>query len=81
MTKFRQKLVVVDAIQWYKGIEIPHLENLIDPWGQNVDHCRVLQTTNGRCVVSEGDWIITGPKGAKQVCSPGMFDNTYEPLE
>jgi hypothetical protein len=81
MSKFRTKFVTIDAIQWYQGIEVEGLEEWVDLWGQSFDYIKLMHTTNGPTPVREGDWIVTGPKGAKQVCSPDIFVKTYEPVE
>lgn len=37
-----------------------------------------IDTLEGGHVVCPGDWIITGIKGERYPCKPGIFDLTYE---
>lgn len=41
----------------------------------------VIDTMEGKHVVSPGDWIITGVRGEVYPCKPDIFEQTYEPLE
>jgi len=38
----------------------------------------VMDTSEGKHVVSPGDWIITGVKGERYPCKPDIFEATYE---
>ena len=40
-----------------------------------------IGTLEGKMLVNPGDWIITGVKGEKYPCKPGIFAATYEPVE
>ena len=39
-----------------------------------------IDTLEGGHTVCPGDWIITGMKGEKYPCKPGIFEATYEQL-
>ena len=38
-----------------------------------------IETLQGTMHASIGDWIITGIRGQKYPCKPGIFEQTYEP--
>lgn len=40
----------------------------------------VIRTLEGLHAISAGDWIITGVKGERYPCKPGIFAATYEPV-
>jgi len=74
--KFRKKPVVVEAEQWFIGKEIEGLH-----YGQDFGITHVfphIETLEGRMIVREGDWIITGINGEKYPCKPDIFEKTYE---
>ena len=75
MKKFRKKPVVIEAMQF--------IENTVDGWPSGVykDDERegfAIDTLEGKYIVSEGDWIITGIKGERYPCKPDIFELTYE---
>lgn len=41
----------------------------------------VIDTLEGKHVVSPGDWIIKGVNGEFYPCKPGIFEKTYEKVE
>lgn len=86
MSKWRKKPVVVEAEQIHIQRE----------WGGNWEsfcfapECVVRRwfrfgwwvwTLEGWVRVRDQDWIITGVKGAKSVCKPDIFKQTYERVE
>jgi hypothetical protein len=74
MPLFRKKPVVIDAMQFF--------ENTLDGWPIGVyteGGEFFIDTLEGRHIVSEGDWIITGVKGERYPCKPDIFEMTYEP--
>jgi hypothetical protein len=75
MSKFIKKPVVVDAEQWFRGNEIDGVVEL--PFTAQ-PHVGFIDTLEGRMMISEGDWIITGVEGEKYPCKPGIFKKTYE---
>ena len=74
--KFRKKPVVIDAVQWFPGIEVEGVKIMRDEhWdGEGAHIC----TLEGPLHVSPGDWIITGVKGERYPCKPDIFEATYE---
>ncbi len=71
MAKFRKRPIVVDAEQFRAADVFPE--------GERVP--TYIDTLEGRMLVSDGDWIITGVKGEKYPCKPDIFKATYEPVE
>lgn len=81
MAKFRKKPVVIEAVQfrlvdavWPDGVESP-------AEGERGFGYGYIQTLEGRMMVTDGDWIITGVKGEKYPCKPDIFAATYEAVE
>jgi len=85
MAKFRKKPVVIDAIQFLESdpesranvnYGWPKAMGDMDP--HEMDGKWWIPTLEGRHIVSEGDWIITGVKGERYPCKPDIFAATYE---
>lgn len=72
MAKYRKKPVVIEATQWFPGVEIEGVANLNSP------DVALVKTLEGDMYVKPGDWIITGVKGEKYPCKPDIFEATYE---
>lgn len=90
--KFRKRPVVIEAIQWFPGVEIAGVvmhqppDAMIGGRGGGEqrfpqDPYPVIATLEGLMRVSPGDWIITGVKGEKYPCKPDIFDATYEAVQ
>jgi hypothetical protein len=73
--KFRKKPVVIEAVQWFPGLNVDGVCNRADAPGIANPH---IHTLEGSLIVSPGDWIITGVKGEKYPCKPDIFEATYE---
>lgn len=88
---FREKPVVIEAIQWsdnhrdmfdfLTGTTNQPLTNSEDNF--YIDHSRikgglVIKTLEGEHVATLGDWIIKGAKGEFYPCEPDIFAATYE---
>lgn len=41
----------------------------------------VILTEDGWCRISDGDWVVSGPNGERQVYQSDVFEQTYEPIE
>ena len=76
MAKYRKRPVVVEAEQFFPGVE---------PWPDGVKgaagYIFWIETLEGDMDVSPGDWIITGVKGERYPCKPDIFELTYEAVE
>jgi hypothetical protein len=93
--KFRKKPVVIEAMQWFKDGDHPHvLMCWFDAWGKvrwalgdsdsiNIFGCirkPAIATLEGWHEVKVGDWIIQGVKGEFYPCKDEIFKMTYEPV-
>ena len=88
--KFRKKPVVVEAKQWHGMGDDPDVVPFVDEshlirTGERCEECNALIITHGQIKTLEGwhivcpdDWIITGVKGERYPCKPGIFMMTYE---
>ena len=83
MSKYRKKPVVIDAEQWFPGVEVEGVDDsgasrLVNNLSGNQAW---IETLEGGHVVSSGDWIITGIAGERYPCKPDIFDATYEAVQ
>ena len=86
MARYRKKPVVIEAFQWFEGMEVEgviDLAMLSEKWFGKTDMNGryAIQTLEGMMSVRNGDYIITGIKGEKYPCRPDIFEATYEPVE
>lgn len=75
MAQYRSRIVIVEATQWFNGVEHP---------GVGVDDTGPYVTTvhEQRAYLADGDWIVPEPKpGRFYPCKPDIFAAKYEPLE
>lgn len=75
--KYRKKPVVIEAVQFNGCISI-HPAIMRAP-GENQP--AYIETLEGRMIVSDGDYVITGVKGEVYPCKPDIFEMTYEVAE
>lgn len=82
MPKYRQKLAVVEAEQffpdklpWPKGVE-KHIHSIAKH-----DIGWILQAPDGGYTVFPGDWIVTDEKGDRRHCGASEFETIYELVE
>jgi hypothetical protein len=78
MAKYREKQVVIDAVQitdeWFDGDH----PNPLHPVGVIIDplvRAVVIKTLEGEMVGNVGDWLITGVKGELYPCKPDIFEH------
>jgi hypothetical protein len=72
--KFRKKPVVVEAVQWFSGVQ--HLGVFIE---QAIGQPFVITMHGQRAYLAEGDWIIAEPVPDRYYpCKPDVFNATYE---
>lgn len=82
--KYRKRPVIVDAVQWWPGVEVPGVVMRTTAIGGKghgiipVPSQPVVETLEGDMHVSPGDYIITGVKGERYPCKPDIFELTYE---
>jgi len=95
MPEFREKPVVIEAMQWDGSMESIHAicdwslsytTEDGEPWvdyvtaGETPQDVQVI-TLEGHMSVSVGDWIIKGIQDEFYPCKPGIFEATYEPVD
>ena len=76
MARFRKKSTI-EAVQFFWDGKV---EGVTYPDEYYIGGASVV-TGNGRVFLSDGDWIITGADGSKQVCKPDVFEEMYEAVE
>ena len=93
--KYRKKPVVIEAVQYIRGKEIPAVEFL---GGKPLGDCETdtaiyrmnwydqsvsikIKTLEGLMEVSDGDYIIKGVNGEFYPCKPDIFEKTYEKVD
>jgi hypothetical protein len=84
MAKYQKKPIVIEATQWFPGLEI---EGVITTKTDSPSRIHgeiafshtvsYIQTLEGKMYVNPGDYIITGVKG-DYPCKPDIFEATYE---
>lgn len=79
MASYRKKPVVIQATQWFKHGDHPAVYKLGLAYARKDQG--TIMTEEGPLLVSPGDMIITGVKGEKYPCKPGIFKMTYERVE
>lgn len=86
--KYRKKPVVIDAVQWFPGVDIEGVIPISDGVsssetadGSSWPAYATIKTLEGYMMVSPGDWIVTGVMGEKYPCKPDIFEMTYEAIE
>lgn len=81
MAKFRKKPVVIEAVQFHVAADVWPDGVLPPDEGEMGFGYGYIQTLEGRMMVSDGDWVITGVKGEKYPCKPDIFEATYEAVD
>jgi len=93
MAKYRKKPVVIEAVQWFPGVEHPgvHLslprvtlygrgDDGSDLTYQPKDRAHVVTAHEQVVFLEPGDWIIPEPMDNRYYpCKPDIFAATYEP--
>jgi hypothetical protein len=77
--KFRQKPVVVEAVQFLKSFDHPSVSWVILPTGKGVYWFDAFE--EGGYIVTPGDWIITSANGEISHCKQEVFNMNYEIVE
>ncbi len=75
MPRFRKRPVVIEAEQVLADRPLPDGVYCVRDEGCYID------TLEGRHIVREGDYIITGVKGEKYPCKEDIFHLTYESVD
>lgn len=74
---YRKIPVVIEASQWFKDGDHPAV--FVHKTGGQVwvNGQSYIETSEGRHLVTPGDWIIRGVKGEFYPCKPDIFALTY----
>ena len=75
MGMYRKKPVVIEAHQWNEG------DSPLECMESRFNRHYYIETLEGRMIVSDGDFIITGVNGENYPCKPDIFEKTYEKVE
>ena len=93
MTKYRKKPVVIEAEQYKEGMEDGFEERYIDhnhpnrTFGIKVSEkdtpiqVPYINTLEGKLLITNGDWVITGIQGERYPIKTDIFEETYELAE
>lgn len=86
MARFRKRPVVIEATQWFPGVQIAGVvdERPASDGGNGLSPepaMAFIHTLEGTMRVSPGDWVITGVHGERYPCKPDIFAATYEPAD
>jgi hypothetical protein len=83
--KFRKKPIIIEAEQWFPGVDIPEVNYPVCAVGYPgisvFDSVATINTLEGTMFVSPGDWIIKGVNGEFYPCKPDIFEKTYEKVD
>ncbi len=93
MAQYRKKHIVIEAEVYKPGMEdafetrYASEKNPNQTWGfPTKEDCipveiPYIDTLEGKCLITNGDYIITGVKGERYPCKPDIFEMTYEAVE
>lgn len=76
MAQYRKKPIVVEATQWFPGIEIPGVN-----YGRVDTNAWFITIQGDRVSLAPGDWVITEADGINHYpCKADIFAATYDPV-
>ena len=81
MRKFRNKQVVIEAVQFINYADVREFcgNKVREQIGGPIEKdCLGIDTLEGVIKVSIGDWIIKDVNGEFYPCKPNVFEKTYE---
>lgn len=84
MAKFREKPVVIEAVQFtdeYKDRVANWITRNTAAIFIDDRPALKIQTPEGVMIANLGDWVIRDVEGAFRPCKPDIFTKTYEPVE
>lgn len=95
MAQYRKKPIVIEAEVYMEGMEDGFVydiamfglftkhECICSGFTPNFETDKIpcIETLEGRHLITEGDFIITGIQGERYPCKPDIFDATYEAIE
>ena len=85
MTKYRHKLDVIEAVQWYPKKLVSGVIHPIPSdrffGAEDYTNSGITETELGEYMVYPGDWIIINENGERYCIENDDFEETYEPVE
>ena len=87
MTKYRKKLVVIEAEQWYPNKPVNGVihpipdDRYLGSYPEDYKNSGITETELGEYMVFPGDWIIINEKGERYCIDKDEFEETYELVE
>jgi len=90
MPQYRKKPVVVEAIQWQASFGVWDLPDWLmravsgGTLRRNPEQREqlLIENKNAHMMIADpGDWIILEADGTMSRCKPGVFEQTYEPVD
>lgn len=81
--KYRNRPVVVDAVQWFKHGDHPAVTYAPSGWfsHRNARIIGWIKKEIGGVLVYSGDWVVTDERGDMSTMNPGSFAATHERIE
>lgn len=87
MAKYIKRPIPIDAVQWFKQGDSPHVEPIYGA-GDMVGACcghpsnahGFIKTLEGTLTICPGSWVATGIKGEHWPIRDDIFRETYVPL-
>ena len=91
MAKYIKKPIVVEAVQYYRGIE-DGIDTIVDAQASGLDiknyvsplssnEVPYINTLEGKHYISKGDFIITGTDNERYPCKESIFNKIYTLVE
>jgi hypothetical protein len=81
VAKYRQKLMLVDAVQWLGFDEGPQIVGMV-PRAPGSPQAWIPTRPNGPMQsLDPGDMIVTGPDGVRTAYKPHIFVEMFEPAK
>jgi len=82
MTQYRKKPIVIEAVQWWPGANIPGVREIAAVDGEYGPQGQFWTIHGQSTHINPGDWIIQEADGVHWYpCKPDIFAATYEPAD
>lgn len=87
--KFGNSVIPKDASRWpesqrsekFPGYHVGYERDVEDRGFDSGNWRPYIETLEGKMLISEGDYIITGVKSERYPCKPDIFEASYEAVE
>jgi hypothetical protein len=79
MSKFIKKKLIVDAEQWFPGLQI---DGVLQPSPHSMTQFAAhVITSEGAIALKPGDWIVTKNPKERYVYANKIFQEQYQPVD